>query len=229
RAGSLRIDRPVAGLRAHPVAAARSSNGNETYRSKTGQPRIGTHHFRCGTRSDVFLLETGALPAAGGMHSPIAQRTWNSCTHGDWLSSLAFLFSRMGRSKRTRRVRLPGLSEALAAAARRLDGGMKMRTNTQELKLIDSRGDDTIGAEVLHWDGRLDNREELIRRLRDSLPVDASDATIARACYERWGTGGLVHLIGDWSVVIRDHVNRTTVLASDFAGVRPLYYHVQSG
>jgi len=80
--------------------------------------------------------------------------------------------------------------------------------------------------EVVHWDGRLDNREDLRQRLRDSLRGDTSDASIVRATYERWGTKGLVHLIGDWSMVIRDRVNRTTVLASDFAGVRPLYYHV---
>jgi len=83
--------------------------------------------------------------------------------------------------------------------------------------------------EVLHWDGRLHNREDLLRRLRDWLRGDTTDAAIARAIYERWGISGLVHLIGDWSVVIRDRVKRTTVLASDFAGVRPLYYHVQPG
>src|SRR6185312_5479858 len=44
---------------------------------------------------------------------------------------------------------------------------------------------------------------------------------------ERWGTAGLVQLIGDWSLVIRDSM--TTILASDYAGVRPLYYHVQDG
>lgn len=82
-------------------------------------------------------------------------------------------------------------------------------------------------TEVLHWDGRLDNRNDLLLRLRDSLGAETSNAAIARATYERWDSNGLVHLIGDWSVVIRDHVNRTTVLASDFAGVRPLYYHIR--
>jgi asparagine synthase (glutamine-hydrolysing) len=80
-------------------------------------------------------------------------------------------------------------------------------------------------SEVLHWDGRLDNRSDLLPRL--SLPVESSNAAIARATYDRWGSEGLVHLIGDWSLVIRDR--ESTVLASDFAGVRPLYYHVQDG
>ena len=84
-------------------------------------------------------------------------------------------------------------------------------------------------SEVMHWDGRLDNRSELLLRLSDSLQGESSNAAIARATYDRWGTNGLVHLIGDWSLVIRDHKTRTTILASDFAGVRPLYYHVQDG
>lgn len=83
--------------------------------------------------------------------------------------------------------------------------------------------------EVLHWDGRLDNRSDLLLRLRDALKGRTTDAAIARATYERWGIEGLVHLIGDWSLVLRDRENRTTILASDFAGVRPLYYHVQNG
>src|SRR5215467_14587736 len=84
-------------------------------------------------------------------------------------------------------------------------------------------------TEMLHWDGRLDNRDDLLLRLRDSLQGETSNEAIARAAYERWGTDGLVHLIGDWSLVLRNRINRTTVLASDFAGVRPLYYHVQAG
>src|SRR5215813_2201187 len=86
-----------------------------------------------------------------------------------------------------------------------------------------------LRTEVLHWDGRLDNRDDLLPRLKDSLQGNASNQAIATAVYERWGTDGLVQLIGDWSVVLRDRINRTTVLASDFAGVRPLYYCVQAG
>ena len=80
---------------------------------------------------------------------------------------------------------------------------------------------------VLHWDGRLDNRYDLLALLADLLRDDTSNSAIALAAYERWGTSGFVHLIGDWSIVMRDHSNRATVLASDFAGVRPLYYSAQ--
>jgi asparagine synthase (glutamine-hydrolysing) len=84
-------------------------------------------------------------------------------------------------------------------------------------------------SRVLHWDGRLDNRNDLIPLLADLLRDDTSNTAIALAVYDRWGIDGLVHLIGDWSVVIQDETNRATILASDFAGVRPLYYSVQKG
>lgn len=102
-----------------------------------------------------------------------------------------------------------------------------MLINTPEQMFKDGRSQRDERTEVLHWDGRLDNREELLLRLRDWLQGETSNAAIARASYERWGTNGLVHLIGDWSLVVRDHAHGTTILASDFAGVRPLYYYLR--
>jgi asparagine synthase (glutamine-hydrolysing) len=94
---------------------------------------------------------------------------------------------------------------------------------------MNHRNTDNARTEVLHWDGRLDNRDDLLLRLRDSLGSDTSNEAIACAVYERWGIDGLVRLIGDWSMVIQDSVKRLTILASDFAGVRPLYYYAQAG
>lgn len=102
--------------------------------------------------------------------------------------------------------------------------------NTQaELTWLDHTNDFKESTEVLSWYGRLDNRDDLVLLLLDALRGNTTDEALVRATYERWGIGGLVRLIGDWSVVIRDHANRAIVLASDFAGVRPLYYHVQAG
>ena len=82
-------------------------------------------------------------------------------------------------------------------------------------------------AETLFWDGRLDNRGDLLFRLGALQPAARTNAALAAATYDRWGTDGLVHLIGDWSAVLRDRRTGTIVLAGDFAGVRPLYYTVE--
>src|SRR5271166_127816 len=110
----------------------------------------------------------------------------------------------------------------------------KKNMNTQaQLILLDCLGLDSPfnrdRTEILSWDGRLDNRDDLLLRLSDSPRGDTSNAALALAAYERWGTSGFVRLIGDWSLVIRDRANRTIILASDFAGVRPLYYNLQPG
>lgn len=77
---------------------------------------------------------------------------------------------------------------------------------------------------TITWDGRLDNRDDLLLRLRGTLMGDTSDAAIALAVFERWRVDGLRFLIGDWSLAIWDEHQRTLYLARDYMGVRPLYY-----
>ena len=52
------------------------------------------------------------------------------------------------------------------------------------------------GAAVV-WDGRLDNRAELVGSLREGLSLGSPDAAIVRAAYERWGTRCFPNLVGD--------------------------------
>lgn len=106
---------------------------------------------------------------------------------------------------------------------------MNLMDTQVELNWPDPPNDHDQKAEVLAWDGRLDNRGDLILRLKDGLQGRTTNTAIVRAAYERWGIEGLARLIGDWSVVIRDDSSRAILLASDFAGVRPLYYHVRRG
>ncbi len=77
---------------------------------------------------------------------------------------------------------------------------------------------------VATWDGRLDNRDDLLLRLGQRLDDDVSDIGIALAVFERWGIDGLRFLIGDWSIAIWDGQRRMLYLARDYMGVRPLYY-----
>jgi asparagine synthase (glutamine-hydrolysing) len=79
-------------------------------------------------------------------------------------------------------------------------------------------------TQVLHWDGRVDNRDDLSPLLVERR---GDDAAIVLAAYQRWGVQGFHKVVGDWSVVIFDASTRSIILASDFAGVRPLYYQSQ--
>ena len=74
------------------------------------------------------------------------------------------------------------------------------------------------------WEGRLDNRIELMGALRVNGPRAETPAALALALYETGGGPALRHLIGDWSLVIWDVRERSVLLSSDYAGVRPLYY-----
>lgn len=83
-----------------------------------------------------------------------------------------------------------------------------------------------VSPSAITFDGRLDDRRKLLVPLGDVFQDTASDAALACAAYGKWGAVGLAQLIGDWSLVIWDASKKTVVLASDYAGVRPLYYCV---
>jgi asparagine synthase (glutamine-hydrolysing) len=82
----------------------------------------------------------------------------------------------------------------------------------------------TASGTVITWDGRLDNRTELIRHLRDVLTISSADVSIVAAAYEEWGTDCFARLIGDWALSIWDANSRSLFLAKDPIGTRHLYY-----
>jgi asparagine synthase (glutamine-hydrolysing) len=84
----------------------------------------------------------------------------------------------------------------------------------------------SISGSVITWDGRLDNRTELIRQFGDTVSSDSSDILIVAAAYERWGTDSLGKLIGDWALSIWKPGERSLILAKDPIGTRQLYYAV---
>jgi len=77
---------------------------------------------------------------------------------------------------------------------------------------------------VIAWDGRLDNRPELLGSLRDVLGDGSTDVAIVAAAYERWGTKCLGELLGDWALAIWNPDARSLLLAKDFIGTRHLFY-----
>ena len=85
---------------------------------------------------------------------------------------------------------------------------------------------------LLTWNGRLDNREDLIRQLSQYLPLAPygaiSDATIVFAAYLKWKKASFERLIGDFSLVLWDAEGRLLYLVRDVAGARALYYRIDS-
>jgi asparagine synthase (glutamine-hydrolysing) len=77
---------------------------------------------------------------------------------------------------------------------------------------------------VLTWDGRLDNREEILDALGRS-PLDLpTDAEIVAAALSAWDTAALPKLIGDWALAWWNPRERRLLLARDYIGIRKLYY-----
>ncbi|HEY1525943.1 MAG TPA: asparagine synthase-related protein [Candidatus Angelobacter sp.] len=82
---------------------------------------------------------------------------------------------------------------------------------------------------VLTWDGRLDNREELISRLGQPLSLSSTDVEIVATAYERWHSGCLAYLLGDWALAIWSPKERELLLARDYVGSRPLFHYLRAG
>jgi asparagine synthase (glutamine-hydrolysing) len=80
---------------------------------------------------------------------------------------------------------------------------------------------------IIAWDGRLDNRTELMSQLDERLPNDCADVSIAAAAFERWGVSCFAKLIGDWALSIWAPSSRGLILAKDPMGTRPLYYSIE--
>lgn len=77
---------------------------------------------------------------------------------------------------------------------------------------------------ILTWDGRLDNRDDLLVTLHRHFSSEVSDAALVAAAYERWGIHSLPRLVGDWSLAIWDDETEQIILACDYMGNRPLFY-----
>ena len=55
---------------------------------------------------------------------------------------------------------------------------------------------------VLTWDGRLDNRSDLIPDLRSELETDPTDVAIVGAAFDRWEKDCFYRIVGDWALTV---------------------------
>ncbi len=82
------------------------------------------------------------------------------------------------------------------------------------------------GLYAITSDARIDNREELLRRLRlPGSPGAIPDSALILAAYERWGEGCVDRLLGDFAFAIWDAARRKLFCARDHCGIKPFYYY----
>jgi asparagine synthase (glutamine-hydrolysing) len=79
---------------------------------------------------------------------------------------------------------------------------------------------------VFTWDGRLDNRDELLRDLGDGATDDRSDLGIVVSAFTQFDTDCFRRLEGDWAVSIWSPANRELILAVDYVACRHLFYYL---
>jgi asparagine synthase (glutamine-hydrolysing) len=78
---------------------------------------------------------------------------------------------------------------------------------------------------VLTWDGRLDNREELMTDL--DMPTDGhpGDVDIVAAAFRQWKTEAFKRILGDWALSIWCVEERELILAADYMCIRHVFYY----
>ena len=86
----------------------------------------------------------------------------------------------------------------------------------------------TSSGAIFTWDGRLDNRTELIGQLGNPVTAHSTDLEIVSAAYECRREKSFAMLIGDWALSIWNPHTRSLVLAKDPIGARQLYYSIDS-
>ena len=88
----------------------------------------------------------------------------------------------------------------------------------------------TTEGHMLMWNGRLDNRDDLIRQLRSNLPhagaSEIPDLTIVMTAYLKWEKACFKRLVGDFCLALWDNRLGVLYLVRDVAGTRALKYQI---
>lgn len=77
---------------------------------------------------------------------------------------------------------------------------------------------------MLAWDGRLDNRHDLLAQFPFGVEGSRTDVALVMAAYLKWGNEFLSRIAGDFVLSLYDPNLRTLLLARDPFGTRTLYY-----
>src|SRR5713226_237861 len=82
----------------------------------------------------------------------------------------------------------------------------------------------TSRGKVITWDGRLDNRDDLLLQLQKDITSAETDLHIVTAAFEKWDVHCFSKFVGDWALSIWDPSEKRIYLARDYMCTRHLYY-----
>jgi asparagine synthase (glutamine-hydrolysing) len=80
---------------------------------------------------------------------------------------------------------------------------------------------------ILTWDGRLDNRDELIPELRSELEANPTDVAVVAAAFDRWETDCFRRIFGDWAISIWRPEQHELLFATDYMAIRHIFYYLK--
>jgi asparagine synthase (glutamine-hydrolysing) len=80
---------------------------------------------------------------------------------------------------------------------------------------------------VLTWDGRLDNRTDLISTLGGTDDESTTDVSIVAAAFDRWEAGSFRQIIGDWAVCVWNPHQHELTFANDYMAIRHIFYSLK--
>jgi asparagine synthase (glutamine-hydrolysing) len=81
---------------------------------------------------------------------------------------------------------------------------------------------------ILTWDGRLDNRKELIAEFRSLLETEPTDVAIVAAAFDDRETDSFRRILGDWAISIWKPQDRELIFASDYMTIRHIFYYLKN-
>jgi asparagine synthase (glutamine-hydrolysing) len=114
--------------------------------------------------------------------------------------------------------RIPGVWQGPGCAL-----GATLTATTPEALTEEQPLVDRVSGRVLVWDGRLDNRDELLALL--AHPGERpTDAELALRAFNRWEKNCAQRLIGDFAFAVWDPRSQTLSAARDPLGLRPFFY-----
>src|SRR6266403_3098919 len=82
----------------------------------------------------------------------------------------------------------------------------------------------SLGNNVITWDGRLDNRDELAAQCDACDVSERADVGIVAAAFDKWGVDCFQRLLGEWALTVWNAREQVLILAKDVMGIRHLYY-----